>query len=410
MTDTSLLSVSHLSKKYCRSLRRSLWYGVKDTARELLPFAAETPGLRSGEFWALDDVSFDVKAGSSVAIIGHNGAGKSTLLKILYGLLKPDRGEVRIRGRCEALIELGTGFNPLLSGRENVRVGAALHGLDHRQTAELLEKVVDFAELDAFIDSPLQSYSSGMKARLSFALAASLSPDVLLVDEVLAVGDLAFQRKCAGHIRSYLAAGGSLIFVSHNTYQIQSLCEEAILLDHGRIVFRGTSVDTLNLMFERAHTQGGGALVSGVKAEPARIGPIVIDEIVVEPLEGDVLQTGAAARITICYDAEAELRITWGFGIWTDDQWVCVTGEYDLDARVLKAGKGELSCTIPNLPLVGGRYWLRAAIMDAETQHPLAMRGWQDAAALVRVRSDAALDSNAQMTMNQLVRVDVIWS
>ena len=195
MKQQAILSVAHVSKKYAQQLRRSLWYGARDIARELVPFGSNESPLRPGEFWALDDVSFELERGSSLAVVGGNGAGKSTLLKILYGLLKPDRGEVRVRGRMEALLELGTGFNPLLSGRENVGVGAALHGFDGRQTSALLERVIDFAELGEFIDAPLQAYSTGMKTRLAYALSANLEPDVLLVDEVLAVGDVAFQDR-----------------------------------------------------------------------------------------------------------------------------------------------------------------------------------------------------------------------
>ena len=244
-----MISVSHLSKKYCHELRRGLWYGVRDIAREIIPRRGEA-GLRPGEFWALDDVSFEVRRGESLAITGANGAGKSTLLKILYGILKPDRGEVRVSGRVEALIELGAGFNPVLTGRENVRVGAALHGLNARETAALMERVLDFSELGAFVDDPVQSYSSGMKARLAYALAANLDPDVLLVDEVLAVGDFAFQRKCVRHMQSYLAGGGALLFVSHNMYQMQAICERGFLLDHGRLTFEGSAVEMLNRLHE----------------------------------------------------------------------------------------------------------------------------------------------------------------
>lgn len=406
MTARPVVSVSHLSKKYCRSLRRALWYGVLDMARELVPLREQGARLRRHEFWALDDISFELPPGTALAIVGHNGAGKSTLLRILYGLLKPDRGEVRLRGRCEALIELGTGFNPLLTGRENVRVGAALHGLDSRAAGELLERVIDFAELGTFIDTPLQSYSSGMKARLAFALAANLSPDVLLVDEVLAVGDLAFQRKCAMHMRSYLDSGGSMLLVSHNTYQVQSLCSEGLLLDHGKVVYRGSAVETLNAMFERRHSVADGEAVAAV-APP--IGPVVIESMEAASLDGDVPRTDEPVRITVRYRTEAPVNVLWGFSLWTADQWVCVAGAYTKEGRVLPIGEGELSCVVPRFPLVGGRYWLRSGMVDAATQQPIALRGWQDSATMLEVRSAPSIHANAQMTLNQLVTVDVDW-
>ncbi|MEA2568303.1 MAG: lipopolysaccharide transport system ATP-binding protein [Acidobacteriota bacterium] len=404
MTSDAVLAVSHLSKKYCRELRRALWYGVVDTARELLP-SARALTLRAGEFLALDDVSFDVRAGDALAVIGANGAGKSTLLRILYGLLKPDGGEVRLRGRVEALIELGTGFNPLLTGRENIGVGAALYGLTRRETDVLAEEVVEFAEVAEAIDAPVQSYSSGMKARLAYALAAHLKPDILLVDEVLAVGDAAFQRKCVSHMNAYLERGGALLFVSHNTHQIQSLCNRGILLERGRLTFTGTAVETLNRMFEQRLGATPGERVSA----PA-IGPIVITEVLAEPLQRDEIRSGEPLRITIRYRADEPVDVAWGFSIWTADQWVCVCGESDLTRRTLPSGDGELTCVIPRLPLVGGRYSLRAAIQDFETKQPLALYGWHDAAATLDVRSDATLLGNAQMELNQLVRVDVEWS
>jgi ABC-type polysaccharide/polyol phosphate transport system ATPase subunit len=392
------LSVQGLSKKYCQSLRRSLRYGVTDIARELLPRRARETGLRDGEFWALDDVSFELGRGESLAVVGRNGAGKSTLLKVLYGLLKPDRGEVRVRGHAEALIELGTGINPLLTGRENVRAGAALRGLSRRQADELVERVLDFTELADFFDAPVQSYSTGMKARLSYGLNAHLQPDVLLVDEVLAVGDIAFQRKCAAHMRAYLDRGGSLLLVSHNTWHIQSVCERGILLDRGRLTFSGTAVEAVNtLLHQRAEE-------STVPAVPH--GPFTIEELRSDPFDAG---TGEPLRITLRYRATERAEVWWGFSIWTPDQWVCVAGEYDMTPRMLGPGEGELTCLIPRLPLVGGRYALRAGIVDAATRHPLALYGWDGPAAVLDVRSKAGLQSNMQMTLQQLITMDVEW-
>lgn len=398
----TVLSVSGLSKKYARQLRLALWYGVRDIARELLPGKGEV-GLRRGEFWALDDVSFELARGEALAIVGDNGAGKSTLLKVLFGLLKPDRGEVRLRGRAEALIELGAGLNPLLTGRENIRVGAALHGLDRRATDALLDEVIDFAELGTSIDAPLQSYSSGMKARLSYAVAAHLRPDVLLVDEVLAVGDHAFQRKCARHMHAYLNGGGSLLLVSHNAYQVQAICKRGILLEGGRVQYRGTAVETLQEMFARR--------TSGDAPRPAPAqgsGPVVIEELFAEPLEGDVIRSGEPVRITLRYRADQRVDAYWGFTIWTADQWICVAGEHDTAHRTLE-GEGELTCLIPRLPLVGGRYAIRGGIMDHSTRQVLALIGHTDAPAVLDVRSSPTLLANEQMGNHQLVTMDVQW-
>ena len=401
----SVLTVTGLSKKYCRSLRRALWYGMQDIGREVLPFAAPRE-LRPDEFWAVDDVSFELRKGEALAIMGRNGAGKSTLLKMLAGLLKPDRGEARLRGRAQALIELGIGFDPLLTGRENVRVGAALEGLDRRAAAELQAKVAEFAELGDSFDVPMQSYSSGMRARLAYALAASLEPDVFMIDEVLAVGDAAFQRKCVTHMFGYLSSGGALLFVSHSAYQIQSLCERGIVLRDGRVAFRGSATDALNEMLSAPPP--GEQMATAPHRSPA-IGPIVIDEIGMKAVHGEAIRTGEPARITMRYRAEERVEVFWGFGFWTADQWVHIASEYDLRTRTLEVGIGELSCVVPRVPLLGSRYTLRAAIVDARTRTALAHYGFTDAPAWLDVRSSASALSNAQLAMNALVTLDVEW-
>ena len=230
-----LISARGLGKKYCMELRRSLYYGVQDVLAEVLCRSGATGRLREGEFWALEDVNFDLHPGQSLGVIGRNGAGKSTLLKIAAGIIKPDRGELRVRGRVGALIALGAGFNPLLTGRENIYASAMVYGHRRREIDALMDGIVDFSGLHEFIDMPVQNYSSGMYARLGFAVAVQMEPDVMLVDEVLAVGDSAFQRKCFDRIYQMQAQGTSFVVVSHNPYQIERLCQKATVLDHGRL-------------------------------------------------------------------------------------------------------------------------------------------------------------------------------
>lgn len=404
MTD-AVLSVRGLSKKYATSLRDALWYALGDIARELVA-ANGNATLRPREFWALDDVSFEVARGSALAVVGANGAGKSTLLKVLFGLLKPDRGEVQLRGRAEAMLELGTGFNPLLTGRENARLAATLHGMRRGRDAEpFLERVADFAELGEFFDAPLQSYSAGMRARLSYAVAAQLEADILLVDEVLAVGDLAFQRKCAAHMLSWINRGGALLLVSHNTFQVQSVCREGILLDRGRIAFRGSAIDTLGAFVDaQARTSHGG------NSSRTSDASLAIETIDAEALTPHGLETGTPVRIALRYRAETAMRAMWGFSIWSADQWVCITGDFDLEPRLLAAGRGTLACTIPRLPLLAGNYALRGALIDPDTLLPLATFGWSEPATSIAVHTAPTLLRNAQVSVQQLVTLDVDWS
>jgi lipopolysaccharide transport system ATP-binding protein len=235
----TILTVENLSKKFCRNLKCSLWYGVKDLAAEMLLRRNGAGKLRQDEFWALRDVSLELSQGETLGLIGHNGAGKSTLLKLINGLLRPDTGSIHIRGRVGALIELGTGFNPILTGRENIYVNAAVLGLRRREIDRHLDEIIDFAELGDFIDAPVQSYSSGMIVRLGFSIAAHLNPDLLLIDEILSVGDASFRQRCVNRLTDYKRNGGTIIFVSHNSSVVETISDRVMLLDHGRMAHIG---------------------------------------------------------------------------------------------------------------------------------------------------------------------------
>jgi len=239
-----LVKVESVSKKYCRDLKKSLWYGMADVMSELLPQTESAAlnasrKLRCGEFWAVEDVSFQLRRGECLGLIGHNGAGKTTLLKMLNGLLKPDSGRIEIRGRVGALIALGAGFNPILTGRENIYVNGAVLGLDKSEINKKIDDIIDFAEIGDFIDAPVQSYSSGMQVRLGFAVATALDPDVLLLDEVLAVGDAAFRFKCYNRIAS-LMENAAVILVTHNMEHVGEICSHALMLGRGKVLMAGS--------------------------------------------------------------------------------------------------------------------------------------------------------------------------
>lgn len=239
MTDDVLVRAEGVSKRFCRDLKRSLWYGVQDTVADLVGRDGSSRNLRPEEFWAVDDVSFELKRGECLGLVGRNGAGKTTLLKMLNGLIKPDRGRIEMRGRVGALIALGAGFNPILTGRENVYINGTVLGLSKREIDAKYDEIVDFAEIGDFINAPVQSYSSGMHVRLGFAVATALQPDVLLLDEVLAVGDANFQAKCYQRIGKSLEQA-AVIFVSHQAYHIKRVCDHALFLERGKRVALGS--------------------------------------------------------------------------------------------------------------------------------------------------------------------------
>lgn len=233
MSDT-LIKVEDISKKFCRNLKRSLWYGVKDLGSELMGRSNSHKDLRKSEFWAVNDISFELRRGDTLGLIGRNGAGKTTLLRMLNGLIKPDEGRIEVRGRMQALIALGAGFSPILTGRENIYVNASVLGIPKAEVVRQFDEIVDFSGIEEFIDTPVQSYSSGMAVRLGFAVAAYMEPDVLLVDEVLAVGDEGFQSKCLNKIGELKKKGTAIILVSHNMHTISTFANRVILMNNGK--------------------------------------------------------------------------------------------------------------------------------------------------------------------------------
>lgn len=240
MKDKTVLKVEHLSKKYCKELRHTMLYGIQDIARNAIGLSSDSGRIRNGEFWALDDVSFEVKRGETLGIIGANGSGKTTLLKLLNGIFMPDKGRIEIRGKVGALIEIGAGFHPMLTGRENIYINGTILGMSKKEIDKKFDEIVDFSGIGDFIDAPVKHYSSGMYVRLGFAVAVHCEPDILLIDEVLAVGDEGFRRKCISKLNEFKSAGKAIVLVSHSMELIQGYCNHVIWVDSGVI----KSIDT----------------------------------------------------------------------------------------------------------------------------------------------------------------------
>lgn len=247
------IRISGLSKRYKISrdslaettLVERVASDVKRVGKFLLSSRGNSTSLATRDFWALSDISFDIKKGQKLGIMGRNGAGKSTLLKILSRVTEPTKGRVAIRGRVASLLEVGTGFNPELTGRENVFLNGAILGMSQREIRGKFDEIAAFAEVDDFLDTPVKRYSSGMYVRLAFAVAAHLDSEILIVDEVLAVGDAQFQKKCLGKMDDAASGGRTVIFVSHSSATVARLCTHAILLDRGQMVMSGSSQDVI---------------------------------------------------------------------------------------------------------------------------------------------------------------------
>ena len=235
----NIIIVENLNKKFCRSLKRSMFYGTTDVVRDMVGIPYKVKKLRKSEFWALKDINFEIKKGEKIGFLGVNGSGKSTLLRLLNGIFPPDRGKITINGRIGALIAVGAGFHPLMTGRENIYLNGTILGMTRREIEKKFLEIVDFAEIGDFIDAPVATYSSGMTVRLGFSIAVHGNVDIMLVDEILAVGDLAFQLKCQKKLSEFRQQGGTFIIVSHNMQVIRNTCDRVLWLEKGNILANG---------------------------------------------------------------------------------------------------------------------------------------------------------------------------
>jgi lipopolysaccharide transport system ATP-binding protein len=332
---SEILKVAHLGKKY--SLRHKN-AGASATLRDIWSSKAgavfrrltrQSPGasnqMSTEDFWALRDVTFDVKEGDVLGIIGRNGAGKSTLLKILSAITEPTEGCVRIRGRVASLLEVGTGFHPELSGRENVFLNGAILGMTRAEIRNKFDEIVAFAEVEKFLDTPVKRYSSGMYVRLAFAVAAHLESEILIVDEVLAVGDTQFQQKCLGKMDDISRLGRTVLFVSHNMGTVQRLCNNVILLKAGQVAERGTPAEVLPRYLE-LDANNEGCVKYNIRAPEH---PFILHRVEVINAEGKtsaLLANNRPFRIRLTYELTAPMRqVRVGFRLHAHDTTVVLT-------------------------------------------------------------------------------------
>lgn len=251
MNTKHIISFTDVSKKFCRILKKQMWYGTRDIIKNIVNIPQDSNRLKKDEFWAVKNVSFNVLRGEALGFIGHNGSGKSTILKMINGIFMPDIGEIKIAGRVGALIEVGAGFHPYLTGRENIYLNGAILGMKKKEIDEKFDEIVDFSEISQFLDMPVKNYSSGMYVRLGFSVAAHLRTDILLIDEILAVGDMDFQQKCIEKITNLKKSGTTIIFVSHNTDNLLKICDRCLFIEKGVAQKIGTSEKVVSLYLDK---------------------------------------------------------------------------------------------------------------------------------------------------------------
>jgi lipopolysaccharide transport system ATP-binding protein len=367
-----VLTVRGLGKKLTRDLVLARRHGTDDILRDLF-FAGPNPNLRTGEFWALRDIDLEVAPGEALGVIGHNGAGKTTLLRLLHGLTRPDAGTVDIRGRHAALLDLGVPFNRLLTGRENITTAAAIHGIARAEADGLVEAVADFSELGAVLDAPMWTYSSGMQMRLGFGIAAQVNAKLLLVDEVIAVGDLSFQRKCLSHIRRHLSDGGSVVLVSHDLWMIQTLCQRCVVLGEGRIVTEGTPNRAISTYLRQART--GIVFIPRARAgfaapEAAGEAAATIEVVRCEGPEGRPPRNGDDITVEMDVRGSVATRtVRWYLDLLSADRQLCIARlrpPAGADLVVATPEGATVTCTIPDAPLFPGTFYLSAHLVDPD--------------------------------------------
>lgn len=370
-----VISVEEVSKKFCRNLKRSLFYGVQDIVADLTGGRRQSHQLRSQEFWALQSISFQLHRGEAVGLIGTNGAGKSTLLRIISGLIKPDTGRVRIRGRIAPLIALGAGFNPILTGRENIYANMSILGLSTQEIEQRFQDVVDFAEIEDAIDAPVQTYSSGMAARLGFACAIHTEPDILLIDEVLSVGDARFKAKCYRRLYELRQKGVAFILVNHNPQAILNICDRALYLAQGQLIVSG-DVNSVVTQYEKdlflqGIDENPNQLILPPKPSPDSTGMDILalffrntqGEITEQLLTGKPISFCVACHAQNSYSGiTLHLRITRVGGEDNSTKILYLSGDNDNVFFEVPAGKFELRLQLPYLGLAPGTYTMNVKV------------------------------------------------
>lgn len=370
----AIIEVNHLTKEYQLGHLTSL----KETALNTLKRLAFQPIREKERFKALDDVNFQIDEGEVVGIIGHNGAGKSTLLKHLANISKPTKGEVIVRGSVAPLIEVGAGVNPELTGRENIFLNGAILGIPKKIIRQKLDEIIDFSELEQFIDTPVKRYSSGMTVKLGFSIATSMEADILIVDEVLAVGDLAFQRKCFDRMEDLInRQGKTVLLVSHNIRQVERLCSRTILLDHGRILLDGIPKNVCNAFYELSDKKIYQTSTPSQSGRTESSGDIEVYLVEVLDVDGNLISN-------INYLDDVEFRVTYilnktvpepvfGIGIHTTDFLYLATSQSldQISPGTLSPGKYTLSYKVRRFPFLPGIYSLRLGVALAGSFQPI---------------------------------------
>lgn len=369
--DDITIRFENVSKKYQLGLTRmSLPSMIRQWMTSTV--AGKSSSAEKKVFWALRDVSFDVRKSDALALIGANGAGKTTALKLLANITKPTSGQIKTTGQLSALIELGAGFHPDLTGRENIYLNGTILGLSRRQIDDHLDEIIAFSELEKFIDTPIKRYSSGMAVRLGFAVSSCIQPDILLVDEVLAVGDAAFQQKCMQRIHALIEMGTSILFVSHNFYLVQAVCNRAIYIDQGQIKYSGSVKDAITIYEQDLHAERARRFERSESLHGPNSHDVDLEITQVEVKDasgGDAnpLSSNEPVEIRIHYRSYQSIgKVNISVFIRRSDGLTCCMLRSKLDnfTPALERSESTISVYLEPLQLVGGSYFAEAWFLN----------------------------------------------
>lgn len=450
MTAETLIRVDAVSKRFCRRGDRSLRYGLQDLLGDLL-LRSPRDALREGEFWALRDINLTIRRGDVIGLVGHNGAGKSTLLKLLSGIYRPTLGSISVHTNKIAVLDHSAGLNPAQTGRESIHTKLALLDQGREQISERVESIVAMAELADVIDSPVATYSTGMRVRLAFAIYASVEIDIFIVDDSLGVADVRFAQRMQRYWQDFVDAGGTLLLASHELYLLRSLCNRALLVEHGRVVSAGDaeSVTARYLAGRRQTLEDASAQavssapkVSAADAESLRQSPppnspapdsdtatssrfarfadagdfpvrfTAIEVVAIPTLGAGVVQVlGQLCVRAQCVSTVAAERVLFGFEILDEQGQVMihVQGPDAAPHYTLTPGANIFSATLQQLPLMPGNYRIAVAVLKYPSLAILGMKGWEVEGQPLRVLPDSGNDLVGAIYRGARMTAHVAW-
>ncbi|MEN6371943.1 MAG: ABC transporter ATP-binding protein [Armatimonadota bacterium] len=363
-----IIEIENIGKKYRIGANKERYLSLRDEISNFVSPAARRARAAKGEFWALKNVSFSVKEGEAVGIIGRNGAGKSTLLKVLSQITPPTEGKIKLRGRIASLLEVGTGFHPELTGRENIYLNGAILGMTRREIARKFDEIVAFAEVEKFLDTPVKRYSSGMYVRLAFAVAAHLEPEILVVDEVLAVGDAEFQKKCLGKMGDVAKSGRTVLFVSHNMGAISELCPTCVHLSKGQVHSTGCSKDVIAGYLE-SNQSSGRIDLTAFDADRTGDGPMRVTSLATSDAQGRIKASfdyGEPIMFEVEVDGAKGRNITLAVTVRNNLGNIVIqfNSANDTDGLKLPSDLSKIGILLPDNILVDGKYYVTVWLGD----------------------------------------------